>query len=488
MTLPGDLPPKLPGWRLRLLELAFERTSVGVTITDEAGRIIYVNPADAALHGYTPAELIGRSAQIYSAPGAVTAEPPPSPVCWRRETLNRTRDGRTFPVRLISDAVLDEDGRPQALVTLCEDLTEVRRALEAAEEAQAALADQQAVYHHILEGTGDLIQGLESDGRFRFVNRAWTEALGYSWSEAGGLNVRDVLPEEQQAPVQALLSRVLAEERPGQIETVFRDRSGREIRVEGSVGVLREPGWAPGTLGIFRDVTESRRVERMKQDFLAVISHELRTPLASMLGSLGLVRGSRVAADPAKVRELLEIAERNGHRLLRLVNDLIDLQRLEAGVPFFQLATVDLRELLDRAVKPARELADLYGVLVRAETDDTRLVTDPDRLVQVLLSLLSNAVKFSPAGSEVWVEGRDRGSEIELVVRDQGPGVPAELKGRLFEKFVQADTTAVRQHGGVGLGLAIAKRVVEGLGGSITLDNAPDAGTIVAVRLPRRAA
>lgn len=491
MTFSGDSPPppspKLPGWRLRLLELAVERTSVGVTITDEAGRIIYVNPADAALHGYAPAELIGRSAQIYSAPGAVV-QSPPAPVCWRRETLNRTRDGRAFPVRLISDAVLDEDGRLQALVTLCEDLTEVRRALEAAETAQAALADQQAVYRQIIEGASDLIQSLECDGRFRFVNRAWMEALGYSWSETGGLTVWDILPPEQHAPVQALLARVLAEGQPDHVETVFRGRSGREIRVEGSIGVLREPGWAPATLGIFRDVTERRRVERMKQEFLAIISHELRTPLASMLGSLGLVRSPRVATDPAKVRELLEIAERNGHRLLRLINDLIDLQRLEAGILFFQLVTVQLRDLLDRAVRDARELAGLYGVLVHAETDDVRLVTDPDRLAQVLNSLLSNAVKFSPAGGEVWVEGRDRGSEIELIVRDQGPGIPEELKGRLFEKFAQADTTSVRQQGGVGLGLAIAKKVVEGLGGTITLDSTPDTGTTVAVRLPRHAA
>jgi signal transduction histidine kinase len=235
-------------------------------------------------------------------------------------------------------------------------------------------------------------------------------------------------------------------------------------------------------------LTERRRVEHMQQEFLSVISHELRTPLAAMLGALGLLRSPRLAAEPQRMRELLEIAERNGDRLSRLINDLLDLQRLEAGTLFFHYSPAPVGELLDTAAQEVRELAGLHNVQVVVETAAATaiLVTDRDRISQVLHKLLTNAVKFSPAGGEVVLQARVCGSTIELTVRDRGPGIPGSFKGRLYENFSQAEPASVRHHGGVGLGLSISKKIVEGLGGTITIASTPGAGTTVAVLLPQR--
>jgi signal transduction histidine kinase len=236
-------------------------------------------------------------------------------------------------------------------------------------------------------------------------------------------------------------------------------------------------------------IAERRRVEHMQQEFLSLISHELRTPLAAMLGALGLLRSPRLAAEPERSHELLEIAERNGGRLLYLINDLLDLQRLEAGTLSFRLGPVRVGDLLDKAVREVRELAGRHKVRVLVETAAAAvcLFTDHERITRVLHNLLSNAVKFSPAGGEVVMAGRTRGNWIEITVRDRGPGIPASFKGRLFENFAQAEPAAVRYHGGVGLGLSISKKIVEGLGGTISIDSVPDLGTTVAVRLPQQA-
>ncbi len=236
-------------------------------------------------------------------------------------------------------------------------------------------------------------------------------------------------------------------------------------------------------------LVERRRAERMQQEFLSVISHELRTPLASMLGALGLLRSPRIAAQPRRADELLEIAERNGGRLLRMINDLLDLQRLETGALCFQLGSVQVGDLLEKAVDGVREMALLYKVRVVAApmAATACLMTDKDRVGQVLHNLLSNAVKHSPAEGEVVLAGQVVGSRVEISVHDAGAGIPETFKDRLFESFAQAEPSSVRHHGGAGLGLSISKKIIEGLGGTISIDSSQAKGTTVAVLLPLQA-
>jgi PAS domain S-box-containing protein len=350
------------------------------------------------------------------------------------------------------------------------------------------LENASASYRDLIEGASDIIQSVDQtggvDGRFLFVNPAWCEALGYSVEQSREMTLWQIIPERLQEPCRAQFARLQPGAGPVRLEITFKTRSGGEVEVEGIVGGRFEDGLLVATLGIFRDVGERRRVERMKREFLATVSHELRTPLTSMMGSLGLLRSGRVAAHPAKAQELLEIAERNGERLLRLINDLLDLQRLEAGELRFVLTPTSIGAVLTDAQEGIAGMADLLKVRVALEPPPTHLavLADRDRLNQVLYNLLSNAIKFSPTGETVRLSAELVAGMVEISVADRGPGIPAAFRARLFEKFAQAETAG--RVGGSGLGLSISKRLVEGLGGSIRIDSEEGQGTVVTVSFP----
>jgi signal transduction histidine kinase len=231
---------------------------------------------------------------------------------------------------------------------------------------------------------------------------------------------------------------------------------------------------------------EQRRVERLKNEFIAVVSHELRTPLTSIHGALSLL-ATGVAGDlPAQAHQLLEVAYRNSQRLVRLVDDILDLQKIESGAMQFHLRPVELRPLLEQAIEVNQAYAHRLGVeLALAETPAAALVyADPDRLMQVLTNLLSNAAKFSPPGQSVRVAGARGSSAIRVTISDCGPGIPEEFKDRIFEKFAQADASTTREKGGTGLGLSISKAIVERLGGTIGFEARPEGGTDFHFELP----
>jgi PAS domain S-box-containing protein len=347
---------------------------------------------------------------------------------------------------------------------------------------------QLASYRWVVEGASDLIQVVSASDQLEFVNPAWCEALGYSPEQAEGLMIWDVLAERAHAAWRSARAALEESDVARRVELVFRARGGREIEVEGGVSSHREDGQLVVLMGIFRDIGEHRHVERMKREFLATVSHELRTPLTSVLGSLGLLRTGRLADRPDKTRELLEIAERNGERLLKLINDLLDLQRLEAGELRFVLAPTPLASVVQDASHGISGLAEQFRIRVYAEplAGDLVVLTDRERLNQVLYNLLSNAIKFSPAGESVELLHRVRDRAIDLIVRDHGPGIPESFRPRLFEAFAQADTP--RRLTGTGLGLSISKRLVEALGGTIALESESGEerhGTVVTVSLPR---
>jgi len=243
---------------------------------------------------------------------------------------------------------------------------------------------------------------------------------------------------------------------------------------------------ARGLLRAMRYANERKRLERLKDEFVATVSHELRTPLTSISGSLSLLMGTAAGNMPDAARRLLTIAHKNCQRQVRLVNDILDIEKMESGQVVFKLARIELRPLVEQAIEANRAFAEAYGVRIRLEdtgiSDDVR--ADPDRLAQVVTNLLSNAVKFSPADNEVVVAIEKRTDVVSLTVRDSGPGIPAHFKPSVFEKFAQADATNARQKGGTGLGLSIVKQIVDRLGGEVGFADAAGGGTIFHVELP----
>ena len=232
------------------------------------------------------------------------------------------------------------------------------------------------------------------------------------------------------------------------------------------------------------DVDRLRELERLKRDFVSTVSHELRTPLTSMRGALGLVLGGRVGSVSARVEDLLRIGMANTERLIRLINDILDLEKIEAGAFELRRGPMDLGAVLRQTAAGLEGLAREAGVAIRVETDATAMVDgDSDRLIQVFTNLVSNAVRFSPTGTAVDVAVATSGREARVTVRDHGPGIPEGFADRIFGRFQQGPAPEGRR-GGSGLGLSIARALVEVHGGAIGFAPAEGGGTVFWVTLP----
>jgi signal transduction histidine kinase len=241
-----------------------------------------------------------------------------------------------------------------------------------------------------------------------------------------------------------------------------------------------------GLLRALRYAAERKRLERLKDEFVSTVSHELRTPLTSIYASLGLLMGKAAGILPEPARRLLEIAYTNSQRLVRLINDILDIEKLESGHVIFDLRRIEVRPLVEKTIEDMRGFAEGHNVRIRI--DDSSAIAavraDADRLAQVVTNLLSNAVKFSPPDTEVVVTIEKDSDFVRILVRDHGLGISTGFKSRVFERFAQADATSSRRKGGTGLGLSIVKQIVERLGGEVGFDDATGGGTTFHVGLP----
>lgn len=232
------------------------------------------------------------------------------------------------------------------------------------------------------------------------------------------------------------------------------------------------------------ELLERRRLEELKNELISIISHEVRTPLTSIHGALNLLQSGLGGELNDQGQQLLDVAYRNSQRLVRLVTDILDLQKIESGAMTFNMRAIEVESFLAQAIAASQGFAAKYGVpLTLGRVPRAGYVgADPDRLMQVMDNLLSNAIKFSPPEHPVTVEGRRRGNQIRICVEDRGPGVPEEFRARIFERFAQAESAAARS--GSGLGLSISKAIVEHLGGRLDFESHAGEGTVFFFDLP----
>jgi PAS domain S-box-containing protein len=273
---------------------------------------------------------------------------------------------------------------------------------------------------------------------------------------------------------------------------VGRELSGlRKDGTEFPVEVILNPihtGEGLLVLGVIVDISERKRLERLKEEFVSTVSHELRTPLTSICGSLGLLIGGATGKLPAPAARLLAIAQSNSQRLVRLVNDILDIEKMASNRVAFGFRPVAALAVVEQAIEANRGFADSHAARVRLDPTSVagEVHVDPDRLVQVVTNLLSNAIKFSPPDGEVEVAVQQRSRQVRISVRDHGPGIPADFRAHMFEKFAQADASDAGRKGGTGLGLSIVKEIVTRLGGTVDFEDAPGGGTVLQVDLPGR--
>ena len=239
-----------------------------------------------------------------------------------------------------------------------------------------------------------------------------------------------------------------------------------------------------GFVRTYTDVTERHEVERLKKEFVSSVSHELRTPLTSIRGSLGLLRSGVLGALPPDAEDLVAVAERNVIRLIALINDILDLERLEDGRIEIHLASVAAGDVVARASEAVRAFAEQHEILLTSQPSTVVVRADADRLVQVLVNLFSNAVKFSPRGSAVSVTVGETGDMAEFRVADRGRGIPPALRAAIFERYRQVEASDTREKGGTGLGLAICKAIVDQHGGTIGVESREGTGSTFWFRVP----
>ena len=471
----------------RLFAGVFEASPDAIVVTDDRGTVVAANARCGAVFGLGPDQLVGRPVETL-VPEAARATHP-----GRRDRFARTHgqrpmgllhlaavrgDGSEFPAE-ISLARIDVAGATYVCATV-RDVTERRR--------------QERQFRELIEAAPDPMVIVDGDGTIVLSNRQVDRVFGYEPGELVGSPVERLVPErfrsghvaQRGGYIAAPVVRGMGQGR--ELYAVRKD--GEEFPVEISLSPI-DTDEAALVAAAVRDVSERHRIQetadRIREEFLATVSHELRTPLTSIVGYTELLGDLDESEIGPQARRMLQIIDRNARRELRLVNDLLTLAQLQEKGMEITLAPVDLEGVVRAAVEDARLAARRRGVEVVVEPRlgaDLSVAGDAQRLGQVVGNLLGNAVKFTPPGGRV-VLGLDAGpaGAVELCVTDTGPGMTPEEIAQVFDRLYRAPSAVRDQVPGAGLGMAIARAVVEAHGGSIEVLSRPGAGTTVVVRL-----
>ena len=473
-----------------------ESANYSIISTDTEGTILTFNAAAERMYGYTAEEVIGQSTAMLHDPKDVVRRAAElskelgvlvdpgfevfvvkarAGAADEHEWTYVRKDGSRFPAMVSISALRDETGALIGFVGLAREIT---RRMQA-EKAEARLLS-------ILQTTTDMVGIFDTDGRNTFANRAWRRVMGVDVDADIDLSQHKFHPEWARRLIMDVGLPAATEHGVWVGETAVLTADGREVPV--SEVVLAHKN-AAGVVEYFstasRDISAQKEVDRMKSDFVATVSHELRTPLTSIRGSIGLLEGGVAGEVSKEAHKLLGIARQNCDRLIRMINDILDLERIEAGGLDLRSERVDVASLVDRAVESLATMAEEAGVRLDRHLDRPGVVFgDPDRLMQVLTNLLANAVKFSPRESCVELHASRVDATVRIAIRDHGPGISDDLLPQLFGRFQQLDSSDARPKGGSGLGLAISKGIVDQHEGTITVETALGRGSTFLVTLP----
>ena len=478
-----------------------------VALTDEHGHIQFLDESarrhyrDGSAGGGSFIEIVhpDDALRIFHSHLALLAEPGEP----RRIDVRLRLQAEWAWVEIVSLNML-ADPEVAGIISNLRDVTERKK-------AELALIERESSLEDFLDNGSDLIHSAGLDGEIRYANQAWLRALGYTKQEALGRTLFDVVDPEHHELLRKTQRALLEGRSAAPLEIVFRTKSGRAVLADGHLRLRTEDGQPAAMRGFFRDVTRSREAEvalrasrdalslanakleqanRAKDEFLASMSHELRTPLNAVLGLSEALQEEAYGDLGDRQRKAIKRIEESGRHLLALINDILDLSKIEAGKMVLELRQVSVDDVCRSSLRLVQEAAHKKRVSVSFQVDAGALAirADERRLKQILVNLLSNAVKFTPQGGSVGLDVTlaEASDGVRFTVWDTGIGIAASEQTRLFQSFVQLDSSLARQHSGTGLGLALVRRLVDLHGGGITVESEPGKGSRFSFVLPGR--
>lgn len=444
-----------------------ESLTESLIVLNPASVIQSVNQSTCQLLGYDSEALIGQPGKVVFAETEVDLKALTLDQLVARgaivnlETNYLTLNGDKICVLFSASVLTDGNGKTLGIVYLAQDMT----GLKQAQEKNTLLANA-------LEHVADAIEITDPSATYLYVNAAFETMTGYTSQEVLGQTPAALLHSGQHSP--CFYRKMYDTVSIGQIwngSVVSKRKNGSLYDQEVTLSpILNQEGVLTNIVAVKRDISARQAIERMKDEFVSMVSHELRTPLASIHGGLNLLSSGLMDPHSPKGRRVIEIASENADRLVLLVNDILELDRLESGKIKLLLQPCDAADLIMKAINLIQVMANRTGITIGSDVaQPILLVTDPDRLIQVLTNLLSNAIKFSDWGAKISITVELPSAEnfALFMVKDHGRGIPEEHLESIFERFKQIEASDSRKQGGTGLGLAICRSIVEQLGGQI---------------------
>ena len=462
--------------------LATTLASIGdaVMLTDPEGRVTYLNPVAQELTGWSAADAVGQPLpevfKIVNEESRKAVENPVDKVLrvgavvgLANHTLLLRRDGTEISID-DSAAPIRREGQPLfGVVLVFRDATEQRRA----QETSARLAA-------IVEFAADAMLTKDLNGIIRTWNAGAERIFGYTSEEVIGKPITILFPPDRLEEEDQILERLRRGQPSERLETVRVAKNGQHVPVWVSVSPIRDnDGRIVGASKIAHDISDivaaraaAEHAARMKDEFLATLSHELRTPLNAILGYATLIRMGSLKEQ--ELAEGVQVIERNARVQAQLIDDLLDMNRIVSGKTRLDIRLVQVRDVIEAALSTVRPSAHAKSIMLQQSCSSITepIAADPARLQQIIWNLLSNAVKFTPEGGTVEICAARTPTAVEITVRDTGQGIDSEFLPFVFDRFRQADATTTRRYGGLGLGLAIVRQLVELHGGTVRAESA----------------
>lgn len=468
----------------KMFQLAVEACPSGMFVVDSAGKIVLVNGEIERLFEYSRDELIGQSVDILvparlreqhaALRGKFAAQPETYQLGSGRDLLGRRKSGSEFAVEVGLNPIHTEEGLLVLGVII--DITERKHAQE--------------LFQLAVEACPSGMMMVDGNGCIIMANREIERLFGYGRGELVTRPVDILVPEglreRHRRHREDFATWPETHNMGSGRHLVGLRKDGVELPVEIGLNPIHLGDDELMVLCVVQDISERKRAERLKDEFVATVSHEMRTPLTSIAASLGLLAGQLAIPLPDAAKRLITIAHTNCQRLVRLINDILDIEKIESGQVVFDRKRIEVRSLVSQAIEASRGLAQSHDVRLRLDEASVTVdvAADADRLTQVIVNLLSNAIMFSPGAAEVVVAVAHQNGIVRVSIRDHGPGIPVDFKPRIFDRFAQADAPDARRKGGTGLGLSIVREIVSRLQGEVGFSDAPGGGAIFHVDLP----